>query len=172
MKKQNMYVLGGAVVLILILFVVGKITQQAAATTWPGTDIACIASHEAAVVHFHPHLDIYVDGVPETIPANTGINDTCMANLHTHDTSGTIHVESSDVGAINDFVLGDFFMVWGQPIEREGYDLSATVNGNSVAATDLATLKLVDDQQIVFNYTAHDGMATSTDQATSTEVTD
>jgi hypothetical protein len=172
MKKQNTYVLVGAVVIILILFIVGKITRQATATTWPGTDIACIASHEAAVVHFHPHLDIFVDGVPETIPANTGINDTCMANLHTHDTSGTIHVESSNAGAINDFVLGDFFTVWGQPIERDGYDLAATVNGKPVATADLANLKLVDDQQIVFNYTTKGQMATSTDQAADVEVTE
>jgi hypothetical protein len=169
MKRQNTYVLVGALVLILVLFAVGKITRQVTATTWPGTDIACIASHDAAVVHFHPHLDISVDGVAETIPANIGISDTCMANLHTHDTSGTIHVESADAGAINDFVLGDFFTVWNQPIERSGYTLTAMVNGQSVAAADLAGLKLLDDQQIVFNYITIDKAATSTDQDTGVE---
>jgi len=68
---------------------------------------------EGVVLHIHEHLDIVVNGrVLRGLPAGLGIDaqGRFIAELHTHDTSGIIHVESPKV---RKFTLGNFFDVWG-----------------------------------------------------------
>jgi hypothetical protein len=66
---------------------------------------------EGTAVHIHQHLDLYVDGRKVPVPARIGIHPAAgFAPLHTHDTSGVIHVESPTV---RDYTLGQFFAVWG-----------------------------------------------------------
>jgi len=68
---------------------------------------------EGTRLHIHQHLDLYVNGQKVTVPAGIGIQTTPPAffsPIHTHDTSGIIHVESPTV---RDFTLGEFFDVWG-----------------------------------------------------------
>jgi hypothetical protein len=87
------------------------------------TSVSQMSSHDKMLLHIHPHLEILIFGNPITIPANIGISSniwknhtidtygmTGMAPLHTHDTSGTIHVESNTV---RNYTLGQFFDVWG-----------------------------------------------------------
>lgn len=75
--------------------------------------------------HVHAHVSIYINGTLATVPANTGIaadqssgNVTCFYWLHTHDTSGVIHIEAPGQ---NDFVLGNFLDVWSQEFSQLGY---------------------------------------------------
>jgi hypothetical protein len=66
---------------------------------------------EGTVLHIHQHLDIFVDGKHVTVPQSIGIYDgQYITELHTHDTSGVMHVESPTK---RDYTLGDFFGVWG-----------------------------------------------------------
>ena len=66
---------------------------------------------EGEVVHIHQHLDIFVNGKHVTVPQGVGIYDgQFLTQLHTHDTSGIMHVESPTK---RDFSLGEFFGVWG-----------------------------------------------------------
>jgi hypothetical protein len=66
---------------------------------------------EGEVVHIHQHLDIFVDGKHEPVPALIGIYDgQFLTQLHTHDASGIMHVESPTKRT---FDLGEFFGVWG-----------------------------------------------------------
>jgi hypothetical protein len=66
---------------------------------------------EGSVVHIHQHLDVFVDGKHITVPQSIGIFDgQYLTDLHTHDTSGVMHVESPTK---REFTLGDFFGVWG-----------------------------------------------------------
>ena len=66
---------------------------------------------EGEVVHIHQHLDIFVNGKHETVPALIGIYDgQFLTQLHTHDASGIMHVESPTKRT---FDLGEFFGVWG-----------------------------------------------------------
>ena len=45
--------------------------------------------------HYHAHLSIFVNGSSYLIPAGVGIKlPDCIYWLHTHDTSGLIHIES------------------------------------------------------------------------------
>lgn len=79
--------------------------------------IKCQGSEQLAY-HIHQHLFILVDGQPQTVPAYVGIPGApvlprCIYWLHTHDTSGVIHVESP-VQAL--YTLGQFFDIWGQPL--------------------------------------------------------
>jgi hypothetical protein len=66
---------------------------------------------EGTVEHIHQHLDIFVNGKHVTVPALIGIYDgQYITELHTHDTSGVMHVESP---VKRNFTLGQFFGVWG-----------------------------------------------------------
>jgi hypothetical protein len=85
--------------------------------------------------HVHAHLDVFVDGVHETVPAGIGINiddpavhkgeiaggpaygginppckQACISPLHTHAQTGILHTESpTNV----DNTLGELFVEWG-----------------------------------------------------------
>ncbi|OYV84233.1 MAG: hypothetical protein B7X04_00065 [Parcubacteria group bacterium 21-54-25] len=73
------------------------------------TDVGLPAlSSEGSVLHIHQHLDLSINGAPVTVPADIGDAEAYgfIAPVHTHDTSGIIHVESNTV---RDFTLGQFF---------------------------------------------------------------
>lgn len=112
-------------------------------------------------VHFHPVLRVVIDGKPIAVPANIGIDPDQdpmqMAGLHTHDTSGTIHVEG--VGHAR---LGQFFAVWGVPLSASQlgpYRATAIkrvrmwVDGKPSSA--FGELPLADGQRIVVTYGTH-----------------
>jgi hypothetical protein len=84
-------------------------------------------SQEQLAFHIHQHLDIFVDGkpVPGGVPPLIGINDdSYITELHTHATSGVIHVESARK---LDFTLGQFFAEWG--VFLNGRCVGAYCNG-------------------------------------------
>jgi hypothetical protein len=66
---------------------------------------------EAFNEHIHAHLDVFYDGQPVTVPAYVGIDlqGQAISPLHTHDTSGIVHIESPTV---KPFTLGQFFGEW------------------------------------------------------------
>jgi hypothetical protein len=66
---------------------------------------------EGEVLHIHQHLDLFVNGKHEPVPAGIGIyGGQFLTELHTHDASGLMHVESP---VAKNFTLGQFFGVWG-----------------------------------------------------------
>lgn len=65
--------------------------------------------HTGVGMHIHPHLKIFVKDEEVKIPANVGISGGCMRPIHTHDDSGTLHLEFPNV---RDVALGDFFKIW------------------------------------------------------------
>ena len=68
-------------------------------------------TNEGEVVHIHQHLDIFVNGKKVPVPSGIGIYDgQFLTELHTHDASGVMHVESPTK---RDFDLAQFFGVWG-----------------------------------------------------------
>ena len=68
-------------------------------------------SQEALAFHIHQHLDIFVNGKKVAVPAFIGIDDgSFITELHTHDASGIIHVESAQT---KPYTLGQFMSVWG-----------------------------------------------------------
>jgi hypothetical protein len=65
--------------------------------------------------HYHAHLTLLRDGRKVTVPAFIGIDQQhqCLYWLHTHDTSGIVHIESPDART---YTLGQFFDIWGRPL--------------------------------------------------------
>ena len=118
--------------------------------------------NEAVVRHDHDHLDIYVDGKSQTVPAFIGIeggaNATGYAPLHTHDASGVIHIEAADANAR--FSLGQVFNEWnvlltptqiGSLKAGGGKTLTVYVDGK-VLKTDPSKLELTKHQEIAIVY--------------------
>lgn len=72
---------------------------------------------EGTALHIHEHLDVFVGGKRVVVPAGIGIDPAgrFISPLHTHGTSGVVHVESP---TIRPFTLGEFFGVWGVPLGR------------------------------------------------------
>ena len=66
------------------------------------------------VMHEHSNLQIFVHGESQPILTDIGIDTSeqppFVASLHTHDDTGTIHMESS---VSRTFTLGEFFDIWG-----------------------------------------------------------
>jgi len=77
---------------------------------------------EAAQLHVHSELSLFVHGTQVQIPAFIGMAPTaaggCLYWLHTHDASGIIHVEAGSPSAPNGgpYTLGMFFDIWGEPL--------------------------------------------------------
>jgi hypothetical protein len=110
---------------------------------------------EGQVLHIHQHLDIFVNGKRMPVPANIGIYDgEFLTELHTHDPSGIVHLESP---VAENFTLGQFFGVWGVRLNADcvgGYCRQVTpwtvyVNGQPYSG-DPATLDLKSHQEIAF----------------------
>lgn len=116
-----------------------------------GERVACVNPNLPVLneYHIHPVLKIVTDGKETPVPANIGLSDACHRVLHTHDGTGTIHVEPN---FYKEYTLGDFFWVWGKPFFKEGYQTKMTVDG--VPSEEYENLVLRDQQQIVIEYTA------------------
>lgn len=112
--------------------------------------LECIDGHTNLVSHIHPELGINVDGERQVVQANIGISYDCMAEIHTHDTTGKIHAEAFKPGRT--FTLQQFFDVWGRPLQRSGYKLEIAVNDKP--SNELGGLILRDRDKIVLNYTS------------------
>jgi hypothetical protein len=94
-----------------------------------------------SVEHIHAHLDIIVNGRPVVVPADLGIDRSTgqLSPLHTHDTSGVLHIESPVRATFN---LGQLFTEWDVSLSDKqiggltagnGKVLQAYVNGKRFA---------------------------------------
>jgi hypothetical protein len=74
--------------------------------------LTTLGGHDGLNMHFHSHLDIFVDGKRVPIPAQVGINPGggYLTELHTHDNTGVIHIEAVNEG---DYTLGQLMAEWG-----------------------------------------------------------
>jgi hypothetical protein len=115
-----------------------------ASTTTPGTPVDGIqcAPVEQLAYHIHSHLQVHVNGQPQTLPAAIGLigpvyqqtpygkfygATKCYYWLHTHADDGVIHIESPTVRI---YSLGNFFDEWRQPL---GPTQVATAKGKVTA---------------------------------------
>ena len=102
------------------------------------------------IMHIHSNLNVTVNGKSLIVPNGIGINSTlwndhsldkfgterkttifgmitpAMSPLHTQDSSGTIHVESTEN---RNYTLGQFLNIWGKPLE--GSKVIFFIDGNS-----------------------------------------
>ncbi|CAG9231844.1 conserved hypothetical protein [Paraburkholderia sabiae] len=85
------------------------------------------ASGMSEAYHVHAHLAIINNGQWLALPKNVGILSQCNYEMHTHDQTGIIHIETPSV---KNFTLGQFFDIWGQTLSRTNV---AGVTGTVVA---------------------------------------
>jgi len=72
--------------------------------------VSCDAGGHDAAYHIHAQLAIILpDGTRADVPADIGIGSQCMYWLHTHDTTGELHVEAPDETVAT---LADFLEIW------------------------------------------------------------
>lgn len=111
-QKRRMKKTAKTVVLILIVtgvifwggwYLVSKTADA------PGDDLAICIQHARLAMHIHPQLSIMINGQDYEIPADIGISTGCMRPIHTHDATGTLHVEFPRVREVK---LGEFFKIW------------------------------------------------------------
>ncbi len=128
-------------------------------TTKTTREVALTCTTDMATqYHIHPYLKIFINGTETTIPANIGIQPSCMTSLHTHDDSGKLHVESPEK---RDFTLADFFAVWQKPFSKNQileyradatHQIRETVNDTAVSSFENTVLR--DGDKIVIYYEA------------------
>lgn len=100
-------------------------------------------------LHWHPELAIFVNGEKQKIPANLGIG--AVHNpMHTHDSSGVIHLEFQGGVRRDDVKLSKFFEVWGKDFMELGSSVTMTVNGEENA--ELQNYVMGDGDKIELHY--------------------
>lgn len=108
--------------------------------------------------HVHAALFVYADGKQVTVPANIGIDPQgrFIAALHTHDTSGIVHMEATKPYP---FTLGEFINIWGVSFSDNnlgGYKvgngnvLQLWVNGKRV--TDMVNYRMKPHDVMILGY--------------------
>jgi hypothetical protein len=92
--------------------------------------ISCDAQ-EGQRIHIHQHLVIFDHGKQVDIPRNVGqpAVKPCIYWLHTHTPDGIIHIEAPKDRS---FTLSDFFLVWGQPLNKSGAATAHLAKGESI----------------------------------------
>jgi hypothetical protein len=121
-----------------------------------GLDIGVM---EATNKHFHAHLDVLVNGQKITVPDNLGIaaNGQQLAELHTHDDSGVLHIEAPTTKR---YTLGQLFDEWNVRLTAAAigglktdatHTLIAYVNGKPQTG-DPAAIELTAHREIALVY--------------------
>lgn len=136
-RQMQIRAVFGALALVAVglvaLVVVVLVNRNSSATTQsthgmaqgaPVDGIHC-QTNEQVAYHIHAHLAIFDNGSQRVVPRGIGIpgpqqgqqgfvtSGKCFYWLHTHDTSGVIHIESPTHTV---YTLGQFFDIWGQPL--------------------------------------------------------
>ncbi|MGA8534837.1 MAG: hypothetical protein WB615_12085 [Candidatus Tumulicola sp.] len=133
---------------------------RAGGTGQPVDGITCLSA-EGQALHIHSHLALFDRGKQIQVPRLIGFSANqslpgggCLYWIHTHDSSGIIHVETPDVQAPGGghYTLGMLFDIWGEPIGSNGVagfkgPVTAYVNGAKYDG-DLRAIPLMSHQQI------------------------
>jgi hypothetical protein len=128
-RRVTIISVAAAVVLvvgIIITYVVYANSQSQSQTrtivnpSYPPVDNVYCDTQEQNAFHIHAHLTMYINGQALPLPAQIGIagDQSCLYWLHTHDTTGVIHIEAP---ANHSFTLGNFLDEWSTVFPTLGY---------------------------------------------------
>lgn len=101
-------------------------------------------------IHWHPNISIYAQGEKQEVSANIGIGPGGMGSIHTHDTSGELHVEAAGLVRKDDIKVKQFFRAWGKEMNSFGQNVVMTING--VENTELGEYVMQDKDKIELRY--------------------
>lgn len=137
-----------------------KETVNFSQAAWPDWNHAGTAPIDGVVCgpvikyHIHALLSIYKDGQRLALPGNIGRPSACDYEMHTHDGSGVVHIETDKE---KNFTLAQFFAEWGQPLSASaiaglpGTPTLYVIDNEKIArfSGDPATLELAAHREIL-----------------------
>jgi hypothetical protein len=98
----------------------------------PIDNIYCDQLEQFGGQHIHAHISIWISGQQYPLPQYVGIpqdsssgSATCYYWLHTHDTTGVIHIETP---VIEPLTLGQFLDEWNQQFSSLGFPSQLLLN--------------------------------------------
>jgi len=109
-------IIGGIAILTIVILVGGVFlisAQQSKETSIPEGDVVSRSG-----IHWHPQLSIYIKGKQQEIPKDFGLGGVHLP-IHTHDSSGTLHLEMGGVVTREKIKLGSFFKLWGKEFSKD-----------------------------------------------------
>lgn len=139
--KRNAKKSAFLIVAVLILVGGGWALAKSGFFSYDPLDL-CV-QHTGVGMHIHPHLKIFVKGEEIKIPANIGVSASCMKPIHTHDDTGTLHLEFPTK---TDVPLGNFFKIWEKQLSSFGVNPTIKVNG--AENTEIENYIMRDSDQI------------------------
>lgn len=103
-------------------------TEQVFNQAYPPVDGIYCDQLEQTNFHIHVHLSIWINGQQISVPQGTGIasDGSCFYWLHTHDTTGVVHIEAPQIATLN---LGNFLDIWGKEFPQSFHDELASSTG-------------------------------------------
>jgi hypothetical protein len=128
-KRRRITIIGVVAAVVLVVgFIITYVvyaqnqpqTPQVVNPQYPPVDNIYCDQQEQLAFHIHAHLTIYMNGQAVPLPAQIGIakDQSCLYWLHTHDTSGVIHMEAP---ANHSFTLGNFLNEWSTQFPTLNY---------------------------------------------------
>ncbi len=154
-RRRWWLLVAASIGLVAVGMLAWRVTARSERTTAEAS-VGC-SSMEQLSYHVHAHLALYVDGVPRAVPGGIGLRRDCISWLHTHDATGILHIEAP---APHPYTLGQFFSVWGQPLDathlldqaaEDQHQLRAYVNGQLYQGAP-ETIPLAAHVDIVLEY--------------------
>ncbi len=109
-RNALIVVMVAVLVLLIGLLIHRLVTPAPAPRPTYGSGMTCDPKVQTGL-RYNLNVQIIVNGTAEPVPANVGIEKSCLYWLHTRDASGVIAVESPPG---HTYELGDFFYVWSQ----------------------------------------------------------
>ena len=116
-----------------------------------------VHANPALVMHIHSQIEVRKSGQNVVLPAEIGIaselwhdhsldrfgpSRALLAPIHTHDESGTIHIES----VVNrDYTLGEFFSIWGMGQEK----ILRVTSGEGIEIEDFQSHVLTRNERLI-----------------------
>jgi hypothetical protein len=127
LRRRNRHPVAIALVVVIVAAGLGLYVVVGPALQQP--PFGCITGE--SWIHLHPYLTIDIEGTNVTIPEGVGIlqGQSCFEPIHTHDSSGLLHIELSQSDAKSrNYTLGDFFAIWAYTV-KSGSGTAPTLSG-------------------------------------------
>lgn len=109
-------------------------------------------------IHWHPELAITVKGQKQEIPANLGFG-AIHQPVHTHDSTGVLHLEIQGLVRKDNTQLGRFFKIWGKEFNSNcifdncnGPEGKVTMMVNGKENTEFDHYEMKDKDKIEIQY--------------------
>lgn len=142
-------------------------------TNYPPVDSVYCDELEQSVEHIHIYLSMFINGQASQLPAYIGIpqdssgNSACYYWLHTHDSSGVVHIESPSTEV---FTLGQFIDEWDQQFVSLGFPpelllksgWTIWVNGQKSNSSSFTSIPLEAHDIITLAYNSPDAKPVTT----------